>query len=159
MHACRALVCDLQLMNMMCMLQTPASPPSTVLEPKSPLPGTRERKGTDGWDSEEWGNLEEDPVQDTLSCISIVHKEDNVSVILTAITSRRAKPCTTPCVYVAYHTIIFLQRWEIACISCSPVVLIFLSTVINTLGFTLYITLSFCHRIEIMMLLTDSLYL
>jgi hypothetical protein len=46
------------------MLQTPASPPSTASEPKSPIPGTRERKGTDGWDTEEWGSLEEDPVLD-----------------------------------------------------------------------------------------------
>lgn len=46
-------------------METPASPPSTMLEPKSPLPGTRERKGTDGWDSEEWGNLEEDPVAES----------------------------------------------------------------------------------------------
>ena len=87
MRAHQILVCDLQLRNVMWMLQTPASPPSTMLEPKSPLPGTRERKGTDGWDSEEWGNLEEDPVQDTLSCISIVHKEDNVSVVLTTVTN------------------------------------------------------------------------
>ena len=77
-YMCQTLVCDLQLRNVMWMLQTPASPPSTMLEPKSPLPGTRERKGTDGWDAEEWGNLEEDPVRDTWSCISIVHKEDKL---------------------------------------------------------------------------------
>ncbi|PSN48910.1 hypothetical protein C0J52_03481 [Blattella germanica] len=44
---------------------TPASPPSTMSEPKSPLPGTRERKGTDGWDTEEWGSLEEDPIAES----------------------------------------------------------------------------------------------
>lgn len=46
------------------MLQTPASPPSTASESKSPVLGTKERKGTDGWDTEEWGSLEEDPVLD-----------------------------------------------------------------------------------------------
>jgi hypothetical protein len=61
----QTLVCELQLRNVMWMLQTPASPPSTVLEPKSSLPGARERRGTDSWDAEEWGNLEEDPVQET----------------------------------------------------------------------------------------------
>jgi hypothetical protein len=39
-----------------------ASPASIASELKSPLPGTKDSKRTDGWDTEEWGSLEEDLV-------------------------------------------------------------------------------------------------
>nr|CAD7261276.1 unnamed protein product [Timema shepardi] len=46
---------------------------SNVSEPRSPPPIIRamDRKGTDGWDTEEWGSLEEEPVAQSYSNNSI----------------------------------------------------------------------------------------